>query len=304
MKAWLSSQVAEGLKGQLPDEVEVDVFDGGEIVPDSVGVAEFYVPAFLAPPPSVGEVMERMPSLRVVQTLTAGVEALRPYVPDGVTLCNARGVHDASTAEWVVGAIVASLHEFPRFAVAQRDARWDYKRTDSLADKTVLIVGYGSIGEALERRLSGFEVEVLRVARSARAGVASVDNLARLLPLADVVVLLVPTTPETKGLVDAAFLKHMRDGALLVNAARGSVVDTGALVSELESGRLRAALDVADPEPPPPDHPLWRAPGLLLTPHVAGSTPASARRSLELVRRQIERCVAGQTLANVISGPY
>lgn len=287
---------------ELP-QVGVDLYGGGHARPAGVEDVEFYVPPFLADRSSAA-VMEEMPNLRVVQTLTAGVEALRPYVPDGVALCNARGAHDASTAEWVVGAIVAALHDFPRFALAQRDGTWAYQRTDSLAEKTVLIVGYGSIGAAVERRLAGFEVDVWRVARAPREGVAPVGELPRMLPGADVVVLLVPVTADTRGFVDADFLARMKDGALLVNAARGAVVDTDALAVETGSGRLRAALDVTEPEPLPPDHPLWRAPGVFITPHVAGSTPISARRTRLLVRDQVQRYVAGEPLTNVVSGSY
>lgn len=292
---------------------EVDQYPGGSAeaqagpgsVPPGIEDVEFFVPPFLATK-GVADVMAAMPKLRVVQTLTAGVEALRPYVPDGVLLCNARGAHDASTAEWVVGAILAALHEFPRFSVAQRDRTWAYQRTGALADQTVLIVGYGSIGAAVERRLAGFEVEVLRAARSPRTDppVAPVGDLPALLPQADVVVLLVPITDETRGMVDADFLSRMKDGALLVNAARGAIVDTEALLRETLGNRLRAALDVTDPEPLPPDHPLWHAPGVFITPHVAGSTPASARRLVRLVREQVERYVTGEPLANVVSGWY
>ena len=211
----------------------------------------------------------------MVQAQTAGVDRLLADLPAGATLCNARGVHDASTAEWVVAVMLAALREF--FAVRPRPAagRWNYHFTDCLAGKTVLIVGYGSIGAAVERRLAGFEVQVVRVARTARPGVATVSDLPRLLPGADVVVLLAPVTPETIGMADAAFLGRMKDGALLVNAARGSLLRTDALVAELRQGRLRAALDVTDPEPLPAGHPLWTLPGVFITPHEAASTPVS-----------------------------
>lgn len=303
MKVWMPSDVAGALRKDLPEGVEVDVYDGSGSAPASIDTVEFYVPPFFVDRETT-EVVRSMRRLRVVQALTAGVDPLVPYVPDGVALCNARGVHDASTAEWVLAAMLATLREFPRFVLAQQAGRWDYQFTDVLAEKTVLIVGYGSIGAAVERRLSGFEVEVVRVARHAREGVAPMTELDALLPRADVVVLLVPFTAETRGLVDAAFLGRMRDGALLVNAARGPVVDTGALLAELESGRLRAALDVTDPEPLPDGHPLWQAPGLLLTPHVAGSTQVSGRRVLGFLRAQLERYLASQPLHNVVHGTY
>lgn len=289
--------------GGVPAGVELSIWPGEGTPPPEAELAEFYVPSFLAQGESLA-VMSRMPRLRVVQLLTAGSEAVAPYVPEGVTLCNARGVHDPSTAEWVVGAILAVLHDFPRFARAQADQRWDYEWTDALMGKRVLIVGAGSIAGAVERRLAAFEVPVRKVARSARPGVEPVAALPRLLPETDIVVLLVPLTEETRGLVDAAFLAALPDAALVVNAARGPVVDTAALLTELQAGRLRAALDVTDPEPLPPGHPLWDAPGLLLTPHVAGSTPLSLPRAYALIRAQLGRAAAGEPLANVVSGGY
>ena len=245
-----------------------------------------------------------MPRLKVVQTLTAGVDWLRPHLPPGVALCNARGAHDAATAEWVVAAMLGALRGFPAFTREQAAGRWSYQATDQLAAKTVLIVGYGSIGAAVERRLAGFEVTVARVARRPRPGVAGLDELADLLPDADVVVLLVPATPETAGMADAGFLRQLKDGALLVNAARGTVVDTEALVAEVASGRLRAVLDVTDPEPLPPGHPLWSLSGVFITPHVAASTPVSRQRAARLVREQAEAYARGGPLRNVISGAY
>jgi phosphoglycerate dehydrogenase-like enzyme len=272
-------------------------------LPVSVAEVEFYVPSFFPSPPAA-KAMGKMPRLRVVQTVTAGVEALRPFVPPGVLLCNARGAHDASAAEWVVAAMLASLRSLPLFARSQAAGSWDYQPTDTLAEKTVLIVGYGSIGAAVERRLAGFEVEVLRVARRPRSGVLPISELPGLLRVADVVVLLVPFTPSTAGMVDAEFLASMKDGALLINAARGPVVDTSALLYELSRGRLRAALDVTAPEPLPPEHPLWTAPGVLITPHVAASTPVSARRAAELVRSQVVAWQRGEPLRNVITDAY
>ncbi|WP_344856903.1 2-hydroxyacid dehydrogenase [Planomonospora alba] len=302
MKIWVPSEAAADVLSDLPD-VECTVYDGTGPAPGGAEEVEVWVPP-LVPVAGIPELLARMSSLRLLQTVTAGVEPYRPHLPEGVTLCNARGVHDAGTAEWAVGAMIAVLREFPGFVRAQERGEWAYRHTGVLADSTVLIVGYGSIGEALERRLAGFEVDVVRVARTAREGVHGQDELPRLLPRADVVVLLVPATPATAGMVDAAFLGAMKDGALLVNAARGGVVDTGALVAELEKGRIRAALDVTDPEPLPPGHPLWTAPGVFVTPHVAGSTPASARRALRLLRSQLLRYLAGEPLKNVITGSY
>lgn len=288
--------------GALPG-VRVDIWNGTGEPPAGVDEVEFLVPPFL----DVGKrrgMFAALPALRVVQTLTAGVDQLVGQLPAGVTLCDARGVHDLSTAEWVLTAVLASIHEFGNFSRAQAAGEWVGGFTGVLANKRVLIVGYGSIGAAIEARLSGFEVEITRVARRPREGVAGVDELPRLLPHADVVVLVVPFTPATRGMVGAEFLALMPDGALLVNASRGPIVDTVALLTELTAGRLTAALDVTDPEPLPPGHPLWKAPGLLLTPHVAGSTTAFRPRAYRLVREQIERYVEGRPLENVVTEGY
>lgn len=301
MKIWVPSEAAADVLSDMPG-VECTVYDGSAM-PDGIEDVEVWIPPLVVVPDVPGT-LARMRSLRLVQTVTAGVEPYRPHLPEGAVLCNARGVHDAGTAEWAVGAMIAVLREFPGFTDAQRRGEWTYHHTGVLADSTVLIVGHGSIGAAVERRLGGFEVEVVRVARSAREGVHAMEELPALLPSADVVVLLVPATPDTAGMVDAAFLARMKDGAVLVNAARGGVVDTEALIAELKTGRLRAALDVTAPEPLPEGHPLWSAPGVLITPHIAGSTPASVRRTLRLIREQLGRYLAGEELINVITDSY
>ena len=253
-------------------------------LPDSVGEVEFYVPDYQVGP-GQGRVLERMPRLRVVQTLTAGVDHIRDEMPDGVLLCNGRGIHNASTAELALTLTLASLRGVPGFVRDQDAGRWNQGWRTSLADRTVLIVGYGDIGRDIEKRLVPFEVDVLRVARTAREGVHTLDDLPDLLPRADVVILVIPGTSETKGLVDSGFLGRMRHGALLVNVGRGPLVVTDDLVAALEAGTVRAALDVTDPEPLPEDHPLWSAPGVLVTPHVGGATPAMWPRAYRLVRR-------------------
>jgi phosphoglycerate dehydrogenase-like enzyme len=305
MRVWLPWDRPAEFLGTLPEGVKVDVFHSGSTEPDSLAEVEFYVPDYMASNPRVVEVIGEMPELRVLQTQTAGYETFLPQVRDGVTLCNARGVHDASTAELAMTLILASYRRIPRAVLAQTTGTWHSYETfdDSLADRTVLIVGYGSIGETLESRLRPFECDVLRVARSERAGVAAIDRLPELLPRADVVVLMTPATEETVGLVDAGFLARMKDGALLVNVSRGVVVDTDALVAALESGRIRAALDVTDPEPLPMDHPLWRAPNVLITPHRGGASTAFPPRIARLVRDQLTRYVAGEPLRNVVAGP-
>lgn len=245
--------------------------------------------------------------LQVVQTLTAGYDDVRAHLPEGVTLCNAAGVHDASTAELAVGLAIAALRGIGEFARAQTTGTWIAGYRPALADRRVLVVGVGSVGSAVVDRFAPFEVEVTRVASSARddarGHVHGVDELPELLPRHDVVVLVVPLTGTTRGLVDAAFLAAMPDGALLVNVARGPVVDTAALLAEVSTGRIVAALDVTDPEPLPADHPLWHAPGVLISPHVGGDTTAFPPRARRLLKAQLERWAAGEPLANVVAGP-
>lgn len=294
--------VADTLAGLAGATVEV-VAPADADLPASAADVEFYVPPFFPETPAL-VAMAAMPRLRVVQTLTAGFDRVRPHVPPGAVLCNARGAHDASTAEWVVGAAIAALRQFPHFATEQAAGRWSYRFTGTLAGTTVLIVGYGSIGHAVERRLAGFDVQVRRVARTARNGVSGTGELPGLLPDADVVILLAPTTAETRGMVDAAFLARMKNGALLINAARGGLVVTDDLVAEVSTGRLAAAMDVTDPEPLPPGHPLWTLPNVFITPHVGASTPYSMREANRLVRAQAQRYLAGQPLANLITGEY
>jgi phosphoglycerate dehydrogenase-like enzyme len=299
---WLPFEPA--LLGDPPAGLRYEVVVPSEDdVPASVDEVELYVPPYRFSELD-SALIPRMSSLRVVQTMTAGVDHVRPHVPPGVLLCNGRGIHDSSTAELAMTLMLASLRGVPGFVRAQDEHVWVHGTRPSLADSTVLIVGYGAIGEALERRLAGFEVDVVRVARTRREGVHAYDALPDLLPGADVVVLLVPLTDQTRGMVDASFLDRMRDGALLVNVARGSVVDTDALVAQLRSGRLCAALDVTDPEPLPPEHPLWGCPNVLVTPHAGGATTAMEPRAHRLIRAQLARFAAGEPLANVMVGDY
>jgi phosphoglycerate dehydrogenase-like enzyme len=255
--------------------------------------------AFVMPDWEDRETIEALPGLthlRVVQALSAGTEWIEPRVPDWATLCNARGARDAAVAEWVVGALLGDA--YGQFTAA-RTRRWSDALPRELQGAHVLIVGFGSIGEAVRRRLEPFGVTVTGVARSARDGVRAVADLPELVGHADAVVVLAPLTPETNGLVDATLLARMRDGALLVNAGRGRVVDTDALLAELRSGRLRAVLDVVDPEPLPDDHPLWDE-ALAITPHNAGDTPAADERAVRFGAEQLGRFARGEPLENVV----
>jgi phosphoglycerate dehydrogenase-like enzyme len=291
------------LLGDPPAGLRYEVVDPTSGVPDSVADVRFYVPPY-AMSGEVAEVLPRMTSLEVVQTLSAGVDNVRGAVPDGVTLCNGRGIHDASTAELALTLILASLRGVPEFVRDQDRRRWRSRWRPALADRRVLVVGHGSIGAAIERRLLPFEAEVVKVARTARDGVHGWTELPALVPEADVVVLIVPLTDETRGLVDAEFLGRMKEGALLVNVARGAVVVTDDLVAALRSGRVTAAVDVADTEPLPEDSPLWDAPGLLISPHVGGMSSAMWPRAHRLVRDQLHRYAANEELVNVMSGAY
>jgi len=298
---WLPFEPTE--LGDPPSGLRYEVVDPTRHVPDSVADVAFYVTPYLMSS-SVGDVLPRMVDLQVVQTLSAGVDNVRARVPEGVTLCNGRGIHDTSTAELTLALILASLRGIPDFVRAHDRHEWRPGWRPALADKRVLLVGYGAIGEAIEARLLPFEVEVVRVARSAHAGVHPIEDLPGLLPTADVVVLIVPLTAATQGLVDTEFLGRLKDGALLVNMARGPVVVTDDLVAALGSGRIRAAIDVADPEPLPADSPLWRAPNLLISPHVGGASSAMWPRAHRLVRDQLHRFAAGEPLVNQMTGEY
>jgi len=278
-------------------------YDPGGELPAAAASAQVLVPPFLA----TGDVVAlagRLPELALVQLLTAGAETWVGRLPDGVALSDCRGAHGGATAEWVVATLLAVYRHLPRFARAQDEARWDQHRTEELAGKRVLIVGAGDVAEHTVRRLTPFEVSITLVGRRARDGVHGIDEVRDLLPHHDACVVIVPLTEDTRGLVDAAFLAAMPDGAVLVNAARGPVADTDALTAELTSGRLRAALDVTDPEPLPTDHPLWRAPGLLLTPHVGGSVPGAMPRAYGIAAEQIAAFARGERPPNLVENGY
>lgn len=278
------------------------------------------------PDPFPGRAQRTWPHLRgvkLVLSMLAGTEWIPGTVGPHVTICNARGAHDVATAEWTIAAILAMLKQFPLFLDIQRTANWRRRAEASsayaaitgdarlhhppvmleeLTGQTVMIVGYGAIGKEIERMLSPFSVELLRVARSARQNpdVHPVSDLDSLLPRADVVVLILPYTPESHWLIDRRRLALLRQGALLVNAARGPIVDTDALVEALNAGRIRAALDVTDPEPLPEDHPLWHCANVLITPHVAAPSPRFARNALRVAGAELRRYINGEPLRNVV----
>jgi phosphoglycerate dehydrogenase-like enzyme len=300
--------------------------DGIELVPvPARPEGEIAIDVWVPPPAGVlGErVWPWLRGVKVALSLMAGTEWLTALVGPEVTVCNAQGAHSISTAEWTLAATLATLKYLPFYRDLQREADWkgrsqasrDYAAIhkddrlqyppilqEELHGKRVLIVGYGSIGKTIEAMLTPFGVEITRVARTARTEpkVHSVAELNALLPAAEIVILILPLTPESHGLIGAAQLALMPQGALLVNAARGPIVQTDALVAALNAGRIRAALDVTDPEPLPPEHPLWKCPNLLITPHVAGSTPQFSPRAVTIAAEQVARLVKGEPLENVV----
>ncbi|HHW50873.1 MAG TPA: hypothetical protein GX406_05310 [Pseudoclavibacter sp.] len=249
------------------------------------------------------EQFRHMPALRMIQLPSAGFDHLLRYLPEGVALCNGRGIHSEETAELAVGLLLASCRGIGESAVhTATDHLWAPRLRSSVFRSRVLVVGFGSVGVEIARRLQAFGAHVEAVARHPReqdgVTVHDMDALPRLLPEVDTVVLIVPLDASTRHLVDAQFLSRMKDGALLVNVARGPVVDTEALRAELNSGRLRAALDVTDPEPLPPEHPLWDAPNLIITPHEGGNTTATFVKTVELMREQLRRLSTGESAMN------
>jgi phosphoglycerate dehydrogenase-like enzyme len=319
-----------GYPAALPAEL-LQLFPSGiELIPIAAAPEGEIAIDFWIPPPSPGPGQKVWPHLRgvtIAQSMMAGTEWLTTLVGPAVTVCNAQGAHSISTAEWTLAAILATLKYFPLYRDLQRAADWRGRFQASkyyaainkderpqypaffqeeLHGKRVLIVGYGDIGKTIERMLTPFGVEITRVARSARPvsatgpEVHSVESLDQLLPNAEIVILILPHTPQSHGLIGARQLALMPQGALLVNAARGPIVQTDALVEALNAGHIRAAVDVTDPEPLPPEHPLWKCPNLLITPHVAGSTPQFSPRAMQIAADQVRRLLNGEPLINVV----
>jgi phosphoglycerate dehydrogenase-like enzyme len=318
--------VRVGVDENLAQELLVDFPREAEIVrvprgPSGVLDIDFWMLVFARR--DAKETFQHLRGVKVVQSMMAGVDWITPWLPKGVVLCDGRGLHDISASEWVLTAILTSLKRFPYYRDMQLRQEWKGQASvtdgfmrvggaqvgqyavlgDDLADKTVLIVGYGSIGAAIEARLAPFGVKIVRLARSARKepDVFAVGELRRLLPEADVVVAIVPLTEETNGLIGAVEIGLMKPGALLVNGARGPVVVTDALVEALQRERIRAVVDVTYPEPLPPGHPLWSAPNCMITPHVGGSTPEFIHRAFRFGAEQVRRFIAGEELENIVS---
>ncbi|HHV22574.1 MAG TPA: 2-hydroxyacid dehydrogenase [Propionibacterium sp.] len=304
MLAWLPFETraeAERALGPLPEGVEFAPFLDPEDRPwpDSIADVGFLVVPYLSGTSTLARVAE-MSSLQVIQLNLAGYDAFLDLVPDGVALCNAAGVHDTGTAEMALALLLAQSRKLDLYARRMPDGHWERDGFGwSIADRRALIVGYGGIGKAIERRLEPFELAAItKVARTARDDVHAFTDLDRLLPEADIVLIACPLTDETAGMFDARRLALLPDGAIVVNVARGPVVDTDALLAETSSGRLRAALDVTDPEPLPQDHPLWHSPGVLIAPHTGGPATSFWPRTNALIARQLAHWAKGEPLEN------
>lgn len=286
------------------DGVELVVWDMKDAPPrDDI---ELVVPPYMSNPKRLEHLCE-LPSLKAVQLATAGFEHALQYLPSGVALANGRGIHDTSTAELAIGLAIASQRAIPDAVRAQQSGQWlRLAGRPSLADRKALVIGYGSIGRMLVSRLQVLEVDCTVVASRARAGddlvdrVYGIDEIDQLLPAAEIVFLILPMTDATRHLVDDEFLAALPDDALVVNVARGGIVDTDALQRACAAGHVRAAMDVTDPEPLPADHPLWTTPGVLITPHVGGATTAFTPRLIRLLRREIPHFTATGELSNVV----
>jgi phosphoglycerate dehydrogenase-like enzyme len=289
--------IAAYVARQLPD---MAVLRYRETDPSALAGVTFYCLPYMGDAASVALIGE-MPALQVIQSLSSGVDDVLPAVPPQVTLCNGHGLgHEEGTAELALALVLASLRQLPRFAAQQSRRAWSHVRTEALDGKSVLLLGYGAIGRAVEQRLLPFGARVSKVSRTRREGVSGLADLAALASAADILVVCIALHAATHGLVNREVLAALPDAALVVNVARGPVVDPDALAAELMSGRLRAALDVTDPEPLPMDRPEWTLPNVLLTPHVGGDTTAFADRAPSFVAEQAARHIAGQPLQNVV----
>jgi phosphoglycerate dehydrogenase-like enzyme len=266
---------------------------------DLISEVTFYAPAYMSGLAGL-EPSRKMPKLRYLQMPNAGYDETHPYRREGLDICNARGVHDVSTAELALALTLSSLRGLDDFILAQQDGKWLTGTRPSLAYKKVALVGYGSIGKKIARMLEPFDVELVAFTRSGGDGTTSMEQFDAMLPSFDVVILIIPANADSIGLMNKQRLSALKDGALLVNVARGVIVETDALVAQLQSGRIRAALDVTDPEPLPGDHPLWKAPGLIISPHVGGNSSAFPRGMRNLLETQFQKLVSGQEPINIV----
>ena len=289
---WSDLTVPDGVTLHSPQDFPLDSSDLSKI--------EFFVPSYMGGATALAYAA-KMPNLKVLQMPNAGYDDALAYVRPGLTLCNASGVHDASTAELAVGLALASRRGFPEFIRDQVAGTWNHRRFTSLSDSKIGVIGFGSIGNQVVKNLSGFDVSVTSFSKSGRDGSIKIDELDKHLPSLDIVILILPLTDESRHMFNKDRLAKMKDGALIVNVARGPIIDTEALITELNSGRLHAALDVTDPEPLPAGHPLWSAKNLLLVPHVGGNSTAFEPRGRKLVESQLKLLAEGKPLNNIVA---
>lgn len=284
----------------LPDGVEVLVWDMTDAAPRPR--ADIVVPPYM----SQGKTLPRLAGLEVglVQGQSIGYEGVESLLPPGLVFANATTVHETSTAELALALTLAAQRYIVESVRQQREHRWEGAFTQSLADRRVILLGYGGVGKAVAARLAPFEVEVVPVASRARdedgVHVHGVDELASLLPSAEIVILTLPGGESTRHIIGDAELAALPDGALVVNVGRGPLIDTDALVDHVRRGRIRAALDVTDPEPLPAEHPLWDLDDVLIVPHLGGASSAMRPRMVALIRRQIDHLLAGETPENIV----
>lgn len=277
------------INGEFPDEGDLSKIT-------------FYVPPYMAGARAL-EPIAKMSALQVIQSPNAGVDDVLAILPERVTLCNAKGVHDASTAELAIGLAISARRGFATFMANQSKGVWEHTRHSSLADSRVGVVGMGSIGSSIAKQLQVFNVEVIGFSRSGSNSTKTMAHFDELLPTLDVVILILPLTSQSHHLMNQSRIDAMKPGATLVNVARGGIVDTAALVDALNRGHISAALDVTDPEPLPKGHPLWSAPNIIITPHVGGDSTAFNPRVRTLIESQLERFATGQPLINIVAGP-
>jgi phosphoglycerate dehydrogenase-like enzyme len=289
---WSDLKVPDGITLRSPKDFPLDTSDLSEI--------NFYVPSYMGGAAALSYAA-KMPNLKVLQMPNAGYDDALAYVRPGLTLCNASGVHDASTAELAVGLALASRRGFPEFIRDQIAGTWDHRRFTSLSDSNIGVIGFGSIGKQVVKNLSGFDVNVTSFSKSGRDGSVKIEELDKHLPNLDIVILILPLTDESRHMFNKERLAKMKDGALIINVARGPIIETDALIAELNSGRLFAALDVTDPEPLPAGHRLWSAKNLLLVPHVGGNSTAFEPRARRLVESQLALLADGKTLNNIVA---
>ena len=288
---WPELVVPEGFERLSPSNYPLESSDLSKIT--------IYIPPYMTGVEYL-EPTKKMTNLQILQVPNAGYESALPYIREGVTLCNARGVHNASTAELAVGMAIAMKRGFPDFIRAQDKGLWSHERMGSLNDSTVGIIGAGSIGQTLISFLQPYDVDIKSFSRSGMNGALTMDKLDEFLPSFDILFLIIPLNSESKHLINARRLALLKDRAILINVARGKVVDTDALVAELNKGRIRAALDVTEPEPLPADHPLWRSPNVMITPHVGGDSEAFERRGKRFMESQLQRIASGNDPLNII----